>query len=82
MESAIKDTEETNDMNETENGENINSEKKNKEKREDLADRLVNAMAANWEKAMLIDDDERLRLEREREKRIDALPYEPSVSDD
>jgi len=78
----MKDTEETNDMNETENEENIESEKKNKEKREDLADKLVNAMAANLEKAMLMDDDERLRLEREREERIDALPHEPSDSDD
>ncbi len=47
------------------------------EKRPELADRLVNAMAANLEKAMLIDEDERLRLERAREERLDRALGEP-----
>ena len=57
-------------------------EDEEKEKRADLADRLVNAMTSNLEKAMQMDDKERLRLEREREKPLDAILDEPLDSED
>ena len=73
-------------MNETDeiDGSHLNNSQKKKKKLDEvpnnelsnLADRLVSAMASNLEKSMQMDDKERLKLEREKEKRLDELPFE------
>jgi len=52
-------------------------DKKAKDSRADLADRLVRSMADNLAAAQQMDSDELDRLELEKEKRLDAALDEP-----
>ncbi|MHA1863038.1 MAG: hypothetical protein ACTSWA_04655 [Candidatus Thorarchaeota archaeon] len=55
---------------------------KSKESRSDFADRLVESMAKNLAAAQEMDTDELDRLEREKEKRLDAVLDEPLPDDE
>jgi len=55
---------------------------KSKESRSDFADRLVESMAKNLAAAQEMDTGELDRLEREKEKRLDAVLDEPLPDDE